>query len=78
MLLSFAMTICILKSDLHPKTSVDPFGQLPCTHDKVRVYITNGESLGDDLVECNECDLVVTMRDLYAAVRMPTIGAKTS
>lgn len=81
--MSLADTICtvscyrlpvslrILKSDLHPRTSVDPFGQLPCEHDAVRVHITNGESIGDDLLECPECKYTVTLQDLFTAMRMP-------
>ena len=60
-----------MKSDLHPRTSVDPFGQLPCNHNEMRVYITNGESMGQDLLECSSCGYVVTLQDLYAAFQMP-------
>lgn len=58
---------------MHPRLHVDPFGQLPCEHDEVRIHITNGESMGDDLLECDDCGYVVTLRDLYAAVRMPAL-----
>ncbi len=65
------MTLRILKSDLHPRSSVDPFGQLPCQCETVRVYITNGDSIGDDLLECSYCGYTVTLHDLFAAMRMP-------
>jgi hypothetical protein len=61
-----------MKSDLHARTSVDPFGQLPCHHESVRVYITNGESIGDDLLECPECGYTVTLQDLFSAMKMPS------
>lgn len=60
-----------MTSDLHARTSVDPFGQLPCQHESVRVYITNGGSIGDDLLECPECSYTVTLQDLFSALRMP-------
>ena len=65
------MSLRIIKSDLHPRTSVDPFGQLPCELETVRVYITNGESIGDDLLECPTCNYAVTLQDLFSAMRMP-------
>jgi hypothetical protein len=65
------VSLRILKSDLHPRTSVDPFGQLPCEHDVMRVYITNGETIGHDLLECSDCGYVVTLQDLYSAFKMP-------
>lgn len=65
------MNLCILESALHPSRSVDPFSQLPCAHEEVRVFITNGESIGDDLLECPICEYVLTLRDLFSALRMP-------
>jgi hypothetical protein len=61
----------ILEKGLHPSRNVDPFGQLPCDCDEVCVYITNGESIGDDLLECPHCHYVLTLRDLFAAMKMP-------
>ncbi len=37
----------------------------------VWVHITNGESIGDDLLECQRCNYVVSLRDLFAAMSMP-------
>ena len=68
----------IIETNSHPQAMVDPFGQLPCEHTMVLVHITNGESIGDDLLECPTCDYVVTLRDLYAAVRMPAELMPTS
>jgi len=55
---------------------VDPFGQLPCEHETVVVHITNGAGMGDDLLECPTCEYVLSLSDLYAAIKMP--GAPTS
>ncbi len=56
----------------HERAQIDPFGQLPCQHRTVIVHITNGRSLGDDLLECSSCGYVVTLSDLYAAIKMPS------
>ena len=65
------MSLRILSSESTLRTRVDPFDQLPCEHQEILVHTTNGDSLGDDLVQCVSCDFVITLRDLYAAVRMP-------
>jgi hypothetical protein len=66
-----AVTLRILAEAAHPRTQVDPFGQLPCKHKNVLVHTTNGDQLGDDLLECPRCEYVVSLSDLYAAIRMP-------
>lgn len=65
------VTLRILQEAAHPRIQVDPFGQLPCEHENVLVHTTNGEQLGDDLLECVHCKYVVSLSDLYAAIRMP-------
>ncbi len=65
------MTLQVLGEAKHPRAVVDPFGQLPCKHVNIVVHTTNGDQLGDDLLECPRCGYVVSLRDLYAAVRMP-------
>ncbi|MCP4447703.1 MAG: hypothetical protein GY811_20555 [Myxococcales bacterium] len=65
------MTLRILEETIHPRMRVDPFGQLPCKHKNIVVHTTNGEQLGDDLLECQRCEYVITLSDLYAAIRMP-------
>jgi hypothetical protein len=59
----------VLETGEHPRVVVDPFRMLPCQCDTVLVHITNGFSIGDDLVECLHCELVVRLGDLYE--RMP-------
>jgi len=65
------VTLRILEEAAHLRTEVDPFGQLPCKHEAVLVHTTNGKQLGDDLLECTDCEYVVSLSDLYAAVRLP-------
>ena len=65
------MSLRIMDSGQHPRVSVDPFGQLPCEHESITVHITNGERLGDDILECASCGYTLTLSDLYAAVKMP-------
>lgn len=65
------MSLRIIESGRHPRLSVDPFGQLPCEHETIWVHITNGERLGDDILECGECGYTLSLSDLYAAVKMP-------
>ncbi len=65
------MSLRIMDSGEHQRTSVDPFQQLPCLHETIWVHITNGERLGDDIVECVPCGYTLTLSDLYAAVKMP-------
>ena len=66
-----SVSLRIVSSDCHPRMSVDPFGQLPCKHPVVWVHITDGDSMGDDLLECTSCKYVVSLRDLFAAMSMP-------
>lgn len=61
----------IVAFDRHPARTVDPFGLLPCRHRSVLVHITNGDLLGDDLVECRPCGYVVTLADLYRSMMPP-------
>ncbi len=56
----------------HPARHVDPFHLLPCAHATVVVHITDGDSLGEDLVECPRCRYVIRIADLYAGMSMPT------
>ena len=72
------VTLRIMEEAAHPRIQVDPFGQLPCKHENVLVHTTNGKQLGDDLLECTRCEYVVSLSDLYAAVRMPPGLAPTS
>jgi hypothetical protein len=65
------VTLRILESGRHLRQQVDPFGQLPCEHEQVWVHITNGDGMGDDLLECESCQYVVTLRDLFSALMMP-------
>lgn len=55
----------ILQTDRHPARSVDPFRLLPCACATIEVHITNGTSMGDDLVECSEHGWVLPMFELY-------------
>lgn len=55
----------VLSQKRHSVTDVDPFGRLPCKHRTVIVHITDGESMGDDLVECDRCGYVIRLADLY-------------
>lgn len=63
----------ILASDEHPAARVDPFGARPCRCDTVTVHITDGESLGDDFVECRRCGWKMTLRELYKDVAPPDL-----
>lgn len=55
----------------HPSRRLDPFGLLPCRHRSVLVHTTDGEFLGDDMVECRPCGYVITLFDLYRSVSLP-------
>jgi hypothetical protein len=59
----------VLDSRYHPAEAVDPFGLRPCRHARVLVHTTDGDSLGDDLVECRRCGWSTRLADLYAPLR---------
>jgi hypothetical protein len=64
----------ILQSKEHPRKLVEgPFATFPCEcdTDSLIVHITNGETMGDDLVECPECRVMLSFGDLYAGLKMP-------
>lgn len=58
-------TAKILASREEPASVVDPFRARPCTCATVTVHTTDGEYLGDDLVECGACGWRLTLRELY-------------
>ena len=64
----------IIESREHPASKVDPFNARPCDCDTVVVHITDGETLGDDIVECQVCGWRLTMRELYKDVTPPDLG----
>lgn len=65
------VSLQIMRSDPHPRIQVDPFGQLPCEHESIVIHTTNGQGLGDDLLECPRCEYAVSLSDLYAAIKLP-------
>lgn len=60
-----------MASHQHPVAKVDPFGRLPCRHQTVTVHITDGESIGEDLVECRRCGYAMRLADLYEGLFPP-------
>jgi hypothetical protein len=68
----------IVATGEHRVGVVDPFGAISrvCRHDTVLVHITDARMLGDDLVECPRCGLVIRLADVYAAdQRAPAVAA---
>ncbi len=55
----------VMASAEHATAEMDPFGFLPCQHQTVLIHILDGETMGEDLVECQHCGYVVTMADLF-------------
>jgi len=60
-----APALRVLATKENAVADLDPLRLLPCDHARVQVHTTNGEDLGYDMVECESCGYVVTLRDLY-------------
>lgn len=72
----YSRAMRIVASGEHPRRKVDPFGRLPCRHDTVAVHITDGQSVGDDVVECRPCGYALRLADLYQGL-FPGPGGAT-